>query len=1133
MRNTMRWIRSIVLIVPILLIGQESICFAQATGSGEIRGTVSDTTGALIPGVTVTVLNVATGVSKDYTTNQDGLFDTAGIVIGSYKLTFAKSGFEQLVRGPITVQVGFTTVNTALHVGSATEHVEVNATDLPLLQTETHEQSITLEAKDLSQLPQVGQNWANFTLLIPGIQGTTSGGSAASPGTWGSANGTLPFSNVSQDGSSTIMANTSSGTVAVLDNVAELQVQTSSFSAQYGLGGIQYNQITKGGTSQFHGSLYEYMQNDALNAYPYEFGESRADLGPVTFLRYHNFGGSIGGPVLKMKKMFFYFNFDKTLNDSGANSGYASLPTDAVLSGDFSGPGFYTIYDPTTQVVNPDGSVTRKSFKDEYGTNAVPASMFDPVAKFIATHYLPTPENHPSTGQFVPGQFDPTTGFTSSNYHYVLPNKTRLNKYFGRLDYDVTPKHRITLSDSDQDNPGSTPSLWGCPIGCQVSDVEDISSQASDVWNINSHLINTARFGFTTQLNFFEDGTTGKGYPAQMGLQFSKADTFPTLNYGGYWAPGPATNAILKQFTFDPSDVVTLIHGRHILNFGGEFLAYQVNQTAWGNIQGASLSFASTYTTQFLGSTNTGNSFASFLLGYASNWSALVQPEYGARYKTPQMFVQDDFKIKPNLTLNLGLRYTVQHGWNEVKGNMATFDPKVLNPATGTLGAYWYGTTHANNRHALMSSIWSDVLPRVGFAWLPRSNMTVRGGFGMYVYNYALDRNGEYGMGGVYESSGNIGDQTNGRTPVVLLSGSGSNLPYTAASTDPARFNNTTVTYVGADEPDMKNLQWNLAVQQAIGSTLVAQLAYVGNHVYNMQFLSNIDQIPPSELYAAYLNSFSGTSNLYLQPYPQYTGIQAQSGFLNAVSNYNSLQASITKRAGQGLSFNFSYVWSHFLDDADNAPDNDGRVGVSSVQNTYDPAANYGTSNYDVRSAFKGYAVYELPFGIGRKFLNHNRILDAGIGGWNLSGTFVAQSGQPFTVLMNVASYSGNTWYPDRIGNPRLKHQSITEWFDPTAFARPVHGAYGNNGRNTLRGPGLSQLNLTAGKTFSVWENVKVQIRADATNALNHPSWGAPANNLNCPTEGVACDNNPLTTQIYHSLSVGGRTMQLGAHLTF
>src|SRR5258708_39634495 len=281
MMNMKRWV------LPLLLIVGSGACFGQSTNAGDIRGTVTDSSGALIPGVAVTVVNVDTGVSKSYTTNDAGLYDTNSIVTGSYTITFAKAGFQKLVRGPVTLKVGFTTVNGELSGGAMTEEVTVTA-DVALLQTETSEQSTTLEAKSMEQLPQVaggaGVSWENFMILLPGATGATgSSQGTANPGQVVAINGNLPYSNILADGASTTLSHSQNANPAVFETVSELQVNTSSFSAQYGVGGAIFNQVSKGGTSQFHASVYAYFQNDALTAH------SQFQTGKIPFLRFNNF----------------------------------------------------------------------------------------------------------------------------------------------------------------------------------------------------------------------------------------------------------------------------------------------------------------------------------------------------------------------------------------------------------------------------------------------------------------------------------------------------------------------------------------------------------------------------------------------------------------------------------------------------------------------------------------------------------------------------------------------------------------------------------------------------------------------------------------------------------------------------
>lgn len=1098
-----------------------SVALAQNTNSGDIRGTVTDASGAVVPGVTVTVDDVDKNVTHTYTTDGAGLYDTGSIVPDHYTLTFTKDGFTTFVRGPITLEVGTSTVNGHLTVGATTQTISVR-TDIPLLKTESGSQSTTLTAKTMEQLPQVGADWQNFVILLPGAAGAPENSSnPLDPGQVASINGNLPYSTVLANGATTTLPMSQNSDVTVFETTAEVKISDSAFSAQYGVGGITFNQITKGGTDQFHGVAYEYFQNNALNAAPYAFGAKAT----VPILHYNNFGGSIGGPILR-KKMFFYFNYDKTLDYGGASNGFISVPTAAMLSGDFTGQP--TIYDPTTQTIDANGVVHRTSFAAEYGNgNKIPANMIDPVAKAIQAYY-PKPNVAGTT----------VDGVTSNNYFYNVPSSNPFTKYTGRLDYDITPHNRLTLSEISSDNPATYLNQGICPVNCQHGDVSRDNAQISDVWTISPDTLNEARFGFTDQLNFFTPYSIGEGFPAKLGWKFAKANVYPTVNVNNVYGLAPSSNAVYKEFVFDPSDVVTLIRGRHVLHFGGEYLISRADSTAWGNINAGSMNYTGDYTSQSGVSTisSSGVGYADFLLGQTQGWSAQVTPEYGGRIKLPQAFVQDDIKVRPNLTVNLGLRWQGMSGWSEVKGNEAAFDPTVLNPVTNTLGAMWYGFSHANGRKSLQAPVYSTFMPRVGFSWLPQTNTVIRGGFGLYAYTWSEDTYGA-GMGNAFGSSGNSTDTTNGACPVVQLSSDGStpdttdpgcgtgslngqsiNSLYLNSPTTPQARNGQGVSYNQYHTPVPKIYQYNLEIQRELGPNMVANLAYVGSHGFNLNFPVDINQVPESKL--------GPNDNPTGRPYPQFQGLGGSTN--NAISNYNSLQATIQKRLTAGLEFNFNYTWSHFLDDQDSSGWGS-RGGWQNYQNAFSPSANYGPSNFDIRNILKGQVVYDLPIGKGMRFLNNNQLLDEAIGGWETSATIIAQGGNPFPLTTGNDNTSfnqtgGYTQYPNRIGDPLAVPggRSINNWYNLNAFAVPAPGTYGNERRNSLYGPGLTDVNFSLGKTFPIWREVLMEIRGEADNVLNHPSFGQPGTTV-----------GPGSNATITSVTVGGRTMQLYGRISF
>jgi hypothetical protein len=1110
------------------LAGTQDTAYAQSMNAGDIRGIVTDPSGAAIPDVTVTVLNKNTGVSKDFTTNQDGLYDTSSIVPGTYEITFSKQGFQKYVRSGVTIQVGNVTVNAQLSLGAVTEQVVVN-TDLPLLSTENAEQTTTLEAKTMAELPQTGTpNWENFTILVPGATGAPGGSQGAkSPGQEVAVNGNLPFSTVLADGAAITLPSSANADVMIFETIQEVKVSASAFSAQYGVGGIMFNQISKGGTNSFHGSAYEYFQNDALNAASYAFAKKTRQEA-IAKVRYNNFGFSVGGPIFK-KRLFFFFDYDKVINHGAAAQGYRTVPTDAMLNGDFTG--LPTIYDPATTVLTQATGTRplpgvpgetqkcpcydRLSFAQEYGNgNRIPASRLDPVAK-AAGALFPRPNTPPTIAD---------NGLQQNNFFYNVPNSQPFQKFFGRADFDITSNNRLTMTETASDNPAYSNGEGFCPINCQSQDVSRHNAQITDVWTISPNVINELRVGYTNQMNYFVPASLNEGYPAKLGWQFAKADVLPQFNINQFYTVQPAINAVYKEHVYDPSDVVTLIRGKHILHFGGEFLFFRDNSTAWGNINPGTMDYTGIYTSSTNVTNGTGLSYADFLLGQTEKWTAQVTPEYGGRMRLPQMFIQDDYKVTPNLTLNLGLRYQIQSGWGEVKGNMRAFDPRVQNPATGTLGAMWYGSTKANGRTTLQAPVYNTFLPRVGFAWLVHPDTTLRGGFGLYAYNWSLDTYGG-GMGAAFGTQGNLEDQAPNVNPVVVLGSSGANLPYLNATTAPEGFNGQQVSYNQYHSPVGGSYQWNLSLQKQVGSDLVMELAYVASHGHDLPFPVDINQVHKENL---------APNDTVARPYPQYRGIQGSTN--NALSNYNSLQAIIQKRMSHGLSFNFSYVWSHFMSDMDSSGWGS-RAGAQNYQDAYNPRANYANSNFDVRNAFKGNAVYQLPFGKGRQFLNNNMFLDEVIGGWQASGTVTLLSGQPFTVYMdqNASSYtltSNGRWYPNLVGTPTLSNHGAfhgtNQWFNEAAFAQPTPGTLGTNGRNSLTGPGLSNVNFSLGKSFAIWENVKFQVRADTSNIFNHPSFGLPNGALTLTSGAV----NTGTSTI-RSTTVGGRTMQLSGRITF
>jgi hypothetical protein len=1155
--------------------------FSQSRNTGEIRGTVT-AAGAVVPGATITLTNVDTGETKDFVTNGDGIYDTVSTPAGNYKISVAAKGFKTVVIGPVVLEVDVITENASLDVGAISETVNVEAGGVPLLETETAHLGSILEAKTIQELPQIGagvtgNDWANFNVLLPGANGSATqpmseGSGAYNAGDAVSINGNLPnYANYLQDGGVVQLPVSNNVDNTLFEAVQEVQITTSSFSAEYGIGGAVFNQITKSGSNGFHGSAYEYFQNDFLNAAPY-FEVNGAPAKP-SLLRYDQWGGSIGGPILK-NKLFFYFVRDR-IHDNGSNPPTGgTTPTLAERgmgtlypgSYDFSAAGLPTLYDPAS--CSTPGC-TRVPFATENtgalaGVNAIPADRVDPVAVKVLGIY-------PAPNSGTPGQL-------SGNYSTILPTPNPNLRYFGRLDYDFSQKNRLSFSISQKDNPGVNKyGPFACPINCFSGDIDGYNAQATITSEISPTMVNSLRMAYTKQGNWFIPDTIGFDPAAKLGLQYATANLLPTINIsngGGTCCNSlaPGTNAIYIEHLYDPSDVLTLIRGRHILHFGVEVLMGDGNTTPWGNLDAGQFTFTGNYTAQNGAAPNTtGAGLADFLLGDVQSWQAKNESTSYARLKSPQLFVQDDFKIRPNFTLNLGLRYVATTGFTEINNNLGGFDPnKTLvctvdsqgNPCgalNGTLGSLWFAPQ--DNRNSLQKPVRDIFLPRIGFAWSLRNDTVVRGGFGMYSYNYSQDVYGNgIGFGATTTSSGNTTDPHSGTGPNPLV-----NLDASAATAGPVLnyvvgspnakevseylnvANPTSQTYVPYNVKPGQINEWQLSVEHQFGRNYMASIAYVGSHASNLETGADANQITTSTGLAA-----AGIQNTLIQanrPFPAWGNL---GGFnYNGISNYNALQTTINKHFSNGLLFSFNYVWSHFLDDQDSGGWGS-RGGTQYWQIGNDPGANYGNSNFDIPNAFKGYASYELPFGKGKAYLNGSSVMDEAVGGWRLSGTFIAQSGSPFTVVNNTNSNSnltgcanndggtatggdvnnGCNWYPNVIASTHVGNPNPNEWFNTAAFANAsVPGqpfAFGDEGRNSLRGPRLTVLNLSIAKTFSFGERVRLQLRSDWVNALNHPSLGIPGQTFGGNYFGEINNNTQGS-----GVAVAPRSGQLSAKITF
>ncbi|MGC2726741.1 MAG: carboxypeptidase regulatory-like domain-containing protein, partial [Candidatus Acidiferrales bacterium] len=590
MKSFIRWAFAVCLLLVI-----STPAFPQSRNTGEIRGTVTDTSGAVVAGATVTLTNKDTGETKDFTTNKDGIYDTVSTPPGNYSITVTAKGFKKFVRGPFTLNVDVITEDAALEVGAISETVTVEANGVPLLETETGYQGAILEKKTIGVLPQVGagitgNDWANFNILLPGASSAPSQPGSEGSGSYNagdaiSINGNLPnYANYLADGAVVQLPVSNNVDNTLFEAISEVQITTSSFSAEYGIGGAVFNQISKSGTNSFHGSAYEYWQNNILNASPY-FAVQQADgsyaKAAPPYLRYNEYGGSIGGPIIK-NKLFVFFVVDKIYNNGAPATHVSTVPTLAergmgtAFPGDYDFSGNPTIYNPASAGVN--------GVRTPFANNVIPAGSADPVAvKLLSFYPMPnaagTPYTDSTTHITYPGDIQNNFTFAAS-----APNPNL--RFFGRIDYDLSEKNRMMFSISQKNNPGQNINSSPCPLNCFSGDIDGYNVQYSDTWTISPTLVNEFRMGYTKQGNWFVPQTIGFDNSSMLGLQYAKANVFPNINITGYGGCctqllQPGTNAIYIENLYDPSDTLTLVKGRHILHFGVEVLMGQGNTTPW------------------------------------------------------------------------------------------------------------------------------------------------------------------------------------------------------------------------------------------------------------------------------------------------------------------------------------------------------------------------------------------------------------------------------------------------------------------------------------------------------------------------------------------------------------------------
>jgi outer membrane receptor protein involved in Fe transport len=1104
---------------------------AQNSNTGEIKGTVEDSSGAVVPGAGIAITNVQTGVVTRTVSNQSGLYDVPFLAPGNYTITFSKEGFHDLARQGIVLQVETLQINGALQVGVSTQEIVVDAA-APLVETETTGQHVELGAMAVAAAPIVGTDWRNEMIqLIPGVN--NGGGSGAAGGQAIGINGMQGYNvNFLLDGSAAVSVRdyNSSNNFTPVDSIAEISVNSGNAPAQYGNGLASINVITKSGTNKWHGSAFEFVQNTALNARGF-FNHT----GQKAVEHWNEYGGTLGGPIVK-NKLFFFFAYQRNPS-STPNSGIYSYPTAAMQAGDFFGiPG------ATGSAFSPTGKLL--------GT-------YDPVALKLQT-YFPA-ANAPGWIAGCPGPANvgpgtPQTCPTINNYVFNGSSPNTSTWYTGKVDYNISDKHK--LSGSFNYYPNFVTFVPPDPLfpndASAVSQAHNynFSAQISEVYTIGPRIVNEFRLGGVRELDKYVPPSLNKNDPTTIGLEpaygtNAPANVFPKISIdsgagvGGMGlGAGNGQNgnidAVLGTGTYNGSDILTLIKGRHTIRVGGEYDKHYQNYTNWGDISSGNFEFNGGVT---------GIPYADLLAGDVYGWFVFESNATSAHAWTSALFASDDFKVSSHLSLSLGLRWQMQSGWGVNHNMFGNYDPLLPNSADGGQfkgGILFGGQSDTQfggsikNMSTIQNGNYKEFAPRVGFAWSPREKWSIRASYGIVdaprdAENYT---DGALGLGFNPHNSGN-GGFVNGSSAFKLAVGPppGTVVFPTLQTLSPTVSNFSSVEYYPQHMPTVFVQQALVSVQHEFVAGILVDASYVHTHGNNLNFATNINQAPASALGCSGFNC--GNAN------PVFNSIAAQ--IYDGWSNYNALQVRVQKKMTNGLNFQVNYAWSKSLD---TGTGNGHGSGIDIYQNAYSPSANYGLSNFNTANSLIGQVVYELPFGKGRMFAL-NGVANQIAGGWRISGVAQWHGGTPFTpVIQNSVAQgldpgldsslsNGSTLYPLLVGNPSVPNPTPGHWFNPAAYANPVPGTFGNSGRNTLNGPGFFNADFSVGKAFAFpREGMRLEIRADMSNVFNHVNFANPDANVGY-NKGVLADTTAGTITNPAGFNSNMRIIQLGAHFTF
>ena len=1100
------------------------------TVTGAITGAVTDSSGAVIPNAHVTATNTGTSVKTETVTNAAGVYTVRFLPIGQYQVMVQANGFASQTLPAFSLEVAQSArFNVQLNTGSVAETVQVSAETSPILNTNDDTLSSTFTANTIRNFPLNGLDFSAITLYVPGAVSTagTSGTTSIERSTYYTDSVNLngnraQANNYTLDG---IDMNESFNNLISYspapESLQEIHVITANSPADYGnVNGAGVVNVLKSGTNSFHGSAYGYLQNYRMNANSWSNNNQGIPINPYS---QDQFGGTFGGPILH-NKLFFFVDYLGSRNHKGGISS-ASVFTQAMRGGDFSvllnGDSPKQLYDPLN------------NFAPYADNKGIPVN--NPVAKFLFANskLYPLPNATPTDG-IVNGNYQaPSRTFKANNQGDV------------KIEFDPRTSDKFTgFYSMSTAYDGNTPVL---AIG-----FNGVNLYPTKLFGVNwvhtfsPALINSARIGFTRTVwaqNFPVDrtGEFGNSGNAKVGI------TFPKQAYAGYsgqsisggiFAGGnPVYGGGLLDNTYSYIDNLTWQRGRHLLSIGAQALRYQNNYpTANNNGYLGSLTYSGNYTSS-PNDANSGYGGADFLLDRVSSVAAtLASVNVGQRQWRVAGFINDDFKVLSNLTLNFGVRYEFDQPWvesNNKTGNIDEATGQVLYAHSVPAGAP-AGSGLCSNR-ACYDNNYRQIMPRFGFSYQAKPRLVIRGGYGATSFFEGNSSNQRLTSITPFIQAINVNltQPTLTDVPTPLTAETAFDSPSSNGGTFNVYPKNMQPAYVQ---------QWNLTTEYALSSTLSLAVGYLGEQGQHIEDYGNLNQYrvngdPTSAPY--YNNQYIGVNSAL--------GIGSNSLLVTesrAMMNYNALQAVLRQRFSHGLEFMLNYTYSKAMTNSlgNYALNVNGFSGA--FQNYYDSGADYGPAGYDVTHNVSGTLTYALPVGRGQEYLNGvNHLVDEVIGGWRLAANGVAYSGFPETLTTGVSSNS-NTYGNERANQYRklkIVNRSIHHWFgtDPSAqpcttpgvdngvcaFGAPATNTFGNSRNGAVRGPGFLNVNMSAMKDFHTFREQTLGFQFDAFNAFNIVSYGNPDTGINNATFGYIAQQNSIRST--------ERQLQFSAHYRF